>query len=604
MKFTERQIRNIKPKEDRYEIWEGNGLGIRIAPSGRKSWIYMYRFNGKPRRMTLGTYPEMTVASAHASHGQAMLDLANNIDPGEKLVSQHQEHRNAATLNELALEYIDKWAKKHKRSWKEDERMLNKDVLPKLGTLKAKDISRRDIIKLLDEISERAPIVANRTFEVIRKMFNFAVERGIIDVSPCLNIRAPSKEKQRERMLTEDEITTFWHNLTNAKMNEATRIALKLQLITAQRRGEVAQMEWSEVDVKTGWWTIPAIKAKNNSTHRVPLSDMAIRYINEAKRLSGESRFVFPSPLGDKCMAPGAVTRAIGKNRAQFEIEPFTPHDLRRTAASHMTRTGISRLVVSKILNHMDSGVTAIYDRHSYDIEKREAIDKWSQQLTLIINEPLKSGTQSSLDGKLYQWCNSDDANIRTVIINIRIMHQPFDTLDDDNIIKLIAKLTEFLDSYRNHRLVRTYFSGSEAPDDIALLLALDEKIALDKKSLNISGLKSSNLRPFKKYNASLYHLLEILALKLSASGDYVLAMKAATHAERVKENRLAKSIGGSKGRQDNTDRDEKIREKARTLFNEGARGKQLVLSIAEIGDNPGEKQIQNILNKNNIPWQ
>jgi len=576
MKFTERQIKNLKPEEKRYEAWEGNGLGIRIAPSGHKSWIYMYRFNGRSRRMTLGIYPVMTVATAHAVHGKAILDLANGIDPGKKLVNQHQEHRNAATLNEFALEYIDKWAKKHKRSWKEDERMLNKDVLPKLGTLKAKDVSRRDIIKLLDEISERAPIVANRTFEVIRKMFNFAVERGIIDVSPCLNIRAPSKEKRRERMLTEDEITTFWHSLNNASMSEATRIALRVQLITAQRRGEVAQMEWSEVDMRTRWWTIPAIKAKNNLTHRVPLSDIAISFLNTAKNISDESKFVFPSPSGDKCMAPGAVTRAIGKNRAQFEIEPFTPHDLRRTAASHMTRIGISRLVVSKILNHMDSGVTAVYDRHSYDAEKREALDKWAENLMEIIaSKPDETSAQKkevSQDNEysIDKWCDSDELDVQQAVRRSRLNF----LFEDNSSIRIwISELTSFLDRNRQNEHVKYEVDDMliEPDDDVEMLIDLYD----------------ANVRPsFKdKKKMSIYDLLSLLAIESSKTGSYRLAVKAFNSASALGCGVVRKQISGNKSGKSRAkglpERNSKICKAATERFSQGDELKAILIDFA-----------------------
>jgi len=346
----------------------------------------MYRFNGTARRMTLGTYPTMSVAEAHAAHAQAKLNLTHGEDPGAKLVKERYAHRTASTVNELAQEYLEKWAKKRKRSWEEDERMLNKDVLPALGRFKAKEITRRDIIKLLDTIVDRgAPIVANRTFEIVRKMFNFAVERGILEASPCLNIRAPSAEKQRDRVLNEEEIRAFWNNLDETNMDKGTRLALRFSLVTAQRRGEIISMEWSEIEQESGWWTIPAHKAKNNLAHRVPLSPLARTILNEAKKLSGDSQYIFPSPYSDKHMAPGAVTRALGRNRELLGVQSFTPHDLRRTAASLMTSIGISRLVVGKILNHTESSVTAVYDRHSYDKEKVSALTAWSSKLSSII---------------------------------------------------------------------------------------------------------------------------------------------------------------------------------------------------------------------------
>ncbi len=384
-KFTDRRVRNLRPKASRYEIWEGNGLGLRIAPTGRKSWVYVYHFRGKPRRLTLGSYPQMSVAQAHAAYGEALTALEQGIDPGEKIVSARQALRVAPTVRELAEVYIEKWAKPRKGSWKEDQRMLDKDVLPAWGKLKAADVTRRDVMNLLDKIVARgAPITANRTLEVIRRMYNFAIEQDILSATPCIRVRAPAPEQRRDRVLREDEIRTFLAKLEDSKMSESAKLALKLQLYTAQRRGEVVAARWSEIDFTAKIWTIPAEKSKNRLSHRVPLSEEALQILEEAYKLSSGSDWVFPSPRGDNSITDRSVSRAVLRNREHFGIADLTPHDLRRTAASHMTSLGIPRLVVSKILNHADSSVTAVYDRHSYDMEKKNALDSWAAFLCKV----------------------------------------------------------------------------------------------------------------------------------------------------------------------------------------------------------------------------
>jgi len=388
MKLTDRQIKNLKTTKERYEIWEGNGFGIRLFPTGKKSWVFMYRFNGKARRLTLGHYPQMTVAEAHAAHGQALTELEKGIDPGTNLVKFNKENRTAQTVENLANEYIEKWAKPRKRSWREDERMLRKDVIPTLGRYKAKTITRRDIVVLLDKVSERgASIAANRTLAVTRRMFNFAVERDILEISPCYNIKAPTKENRRDRLLSSEEIKAFWHGLDNASMFESTKLALRLQLVTAQRKGELVSAEWEEFDLNNGWWTIPASKAKNGNHHRVPLSPLALKLLKELKALAKDSKWLLPSPRGNNHVIPTSIDHALRNNLEKFgeNTKPFTPHDLRRTAASHMTALGISRLVVSKLLNHAENSVTAVYDRHAYNQEKENALKLWAKQLERIL---------------------------------------------------------------------------------------------------------------------------------------------------------------------------------------------------------------------------
>ena len=409
MRFTDRSIAALKLKAERYEVWEDGrtGLGVRVSPAGRKSWIYMYRFEGKARRMTLGTYPVLGLANARVKHAQAKETLEKGDDPGALHVETRRAERQAETVNDLVDEYLEKWARPRKRSAGEDERILRKDVLPAWGMRKAKDIRRRDVILLLDGIVERgAPIGANRTLGVIRRMFNFAVARDLLDATPVAMVKAPAKENRRDRVLSADEIRTLWHGLGSAAMSPAIKIVLKLQLVTAQRKGEIIGAAFSELDLEEKAWTIPAARAKNGVTHKVPLSPLALGLIEEAKSLANESGWLFPSPRGDGHTNPKAVNHALWRacmppekrpKAARYSRAPaigltnIVPHDLRRTAASGMTALGINRLVVSKILNHVETSVTAIYDRHGYDTEKRHALEAWAAHLEEILSSEPKA---------------------------------------------------------------------------------------------------------------------------------------------------------------------------------------------------------------------
>ena len=217
-------------------------------------------------------------------------------------------------------------------------------------------------------------------------MFNFAVSRDIVAVSPCLAVRSPAPEQRRDRVLTTDEIRALWHGLEGAKMMaEGTKLALKLQLVTGQRKAEIVSAAWDEIDLTDRWWTIPPEKAKNKMAHRVPLSPLALELLQAAKNITGDSPWIFPSPQTDRHITPEAVDHALRRPGLEALGFTFVPHDLRRTAASHMTGMGISRLVVCKILNHVERGVTAVYDRHSYDKEKRQALEAWGRKLQAIV---------------------------------------------------------------------------------------------------------------------------------------------------------------------------------------------------------------------------
>jgi len=338
-KFTDRFVANLRRPEKRTVYTEPNAygtgtLGLRISPRGTKSWIFTFYQDGRLRVLTLGRYPQLSVARAHAELGRAIDAIQNGVDPATKAVETRQRRRAAPRMTELIDLYLEMWAKPRKRSWKEDERILNKDVRPTFGDKRAEAVTRRDIVALLDAIVERgAPITANRTLAVVRKMFNFAISRDVVQSNPCVGVAAPAKARRRQRALTLAEIQIFWAVLPTTKMRLQSQLALRLLLLTAQRCGEVLSAEWAEIDTVNRWWTIPGEKAKNGLAHRVPLSVPAWRVLQEARLAAPGAQYVFPSPRGDKSMVETAVARALRRNEALFGLPHFTPHDLRRTAA-------------------------------------------------------------------------------------------------------------------------------------------------------------------------------------------------------------------------------------------------------------------------------
>jgi len=428
-RFTAAQIKRLKPTSKRAIIFEhgGRGFGLRIEPSGRKSFFLEYRFGEAEERrnrvLTIGKYPTVSLTEARSIASQSLSQIEQNIDPATQKLTKKIPDRNALTVGDLVEEYIEKWAKvkKKEQSWKEDERLLNKDILPAIGRKKAKDIRRRDIVLLLDAIVERgATITANRVLAATRKMFNFAVGRDIIDASPCVQIPAPSKENRRERYLSDDEIKVFWEKLDDAKMSQEIRLALKFLLVTGQRKNEVVGAEWSEFDLKNKWWTIPAEKSKNKLTHRVPLAPTAVEILNELKKITGQYQFVFASPVGHTKRNPeskagmfpilrSAVDRALRNNQTNnlktkqkniFNLDHFTPHDLRRTVASMIKKSGVDRLVLKKILNHADREVTAIYDIYEDDKEKQVAMRAWDRELKQILTSQKRTESKKVLPDK------------------------------------------------------------------------------------------------------------------------------------------------------------------------------------------------------------
>ena len=232
--------------------------------------------------------------------------------------------------------------------------------------------------------------MANRVGALLSQMFRFAVTRGMLEASPFVALGRPGgSEKPRNRRLTEKEIRIFWKKLTRSRLNAEVRIALKLILVTAQRPGEIALAEWKEFDIERRVWTIPPERSKNGQQHEVPLSDLALILISHLRRRFGETKYLIPSRCWQaRDGAPitvRALSQGIRDRRELFTLPSFTPHDLRRTAASLMTASGIPRLHVEKVLNHTIDDVAEIYDRHDYSEEKRVALDALSERLKSIL---------------------------------------------------------------------------------------------------------------------------------------------------------------------------------------------------------------------------
>ncbi len=396
MRLTDLSIKKCTPKAVFYDLPDGDGLYLRVMPGGTKTWIFRYMFDKKPRLMTLGKYPSISLAEARERHSLARQDLEGKtpIDPGRKQKELRKARDEAHTVKGLIDEF-HKIELSKKKSGSETLRLLKKDVVPRWGTRKVEDIRRRDIVLLIDAVRERAPIGANRVLGALTRYFNFAAERGIIDHSPCVGIKKP-KEEGRKRVLNNDEIKTLWNALDlenkTIDMYRLSKLAMRAILCTGQRPGEVAGMAWDEL--KDGFWNIPAERMKGKEPQRVPLTKMVLDIIEQARPLSCDSKYVFRSSyVEDSPIKPHSLARALDRHWKEMgftdETPRFTPHDLRRTVRTRLAALGITDVVAERVLGHKLQGILAVYNRYDYDNEKRQALEKWERELRRI----LRAGT-------------------------------------------------------------------------------------------------------------------------------------------------------------------------------------------------------------------
>jgi integrase len=393
MPWSDKKIGGLKSTGKRKNYASGEGLFLSVsATNDSKSWflkVRSRRYPGKIRNLGLGKWPNVKLADAKT----AAIALKERIRSGEEPAIQAEapavdENRLPETVGELVPEFIERYAKRQTRpkSWHEAKRLLDSYLVPALGNRRLEDTKqlRGEFVKLLERIvADGKHATANRLLSHTRKMFNWAVESSICEASPCDRVRARGKEKSRDRVLSADELGRVLH--TAQWLEYPWGPFVRLLLMTAQRRDEVANMEWSEVDFETGIWTIPAERSKNRIPHAVPLPAKAVLFLSQMKGMAGAEFRVFPS----QSRASDACISGFSKMKRQMDkgsgVTEWVLHDLRRSFATHAQRLGVRLEVIESVLGHVSgsrSGVVGIYQRHQFLDESREALEKWGKFLS------------------------------------------------------------------------------------------------------------------------------------------------------------------------------------------------------------------------------
>jgi integrase len=377
--LSDLQIRT-ESKGTRFELADGAvpGLGLRVLPSGRKFWFLRYGPSGGRRRITFGEYPALSLAKARDKARELLAGVkVHDRDPMAERKAERAARRKAvtATFAALAALYVEQYAKPRKRlrAWQEDERKLRVEVLPAWGSRPAGEIRRADVRDLLEGIAaERGGVCANRTRALLSKVFAFGVEKESVEANPVYGVKRVYVETPRERVLAEEEIRTLWPLFD--RLQPAVSAAWRLVLLTAQRPGEVLAMRWRDLerDSRGWWWNLPAELTKTNRAHRVPLSPQALAVIEALRPLTGSTEWVLASRADGKRLT--WLSHSSARLREWSALDHFTPHDLRRTAATWLGRHGVRPDTIDQLLNHAAGRITRTYNRAGYDTEKRQAV--------------------------------------------------------------------------------------------------------------------------------------------------------------------------------------------------------------------------------------
>jgi integrase len=385
--LTTRTVESLQPARARREIPDKYlpGLYLILQPSGAKSWAVRYRHAGTPRKYTLGPYPAIDLKSARDLAGKALRAVAEGRDPGRE---KAQRAMKADSIEHVVAQFIERHCKRSNRprTAQETERLLRLHVLPRWRGRLVHDVTRRDVLDLLDRVVDSGKLIAaNRTLSAVRKMFNWAVARDIIAASPCAGVKPPTAERSRERVLTDPELRNVWQAAD--KVGGPFGALVKLLVLTGQRRDEVAGMSWPEIDLGGRLWTLPAARVKNNRVHEIPLSAAALAVLQALPRI-GE-RFVLTSN-GE------APSSGYSKGKRKLDallppdMAPWRLHDIRRTVASGMARLGANLPVIERLLNHSSgsfAGIVGVYQKHDFADEKRRALDAWGAFVTDLVSD-------------------------------------------------------------------------------------------------------------------------------------------------------------------------------------------------------------------------
>jgi integrase len=378
--LTDKSVQHLKPPATgELEVFDLGypGLALRVGHGGAKSFELFYRTGGKLRRETLGRWPQITLADARDAWRKTRERISKGEDPSS---------RNGAKAPAMLFErVVEDWLKRDQSKNKaislyQVTKSVESDLLPAWRGKRVDEITKRDIIELLDSITDRgAPLMARRVRASVRRFFRWCIERDILEIDPTAAMPRVGNGKSRERVLTDDELAKVWRAALGP-FGAVTR----LLVLTGARREEMAQLRWSEIDGAT--IKLEGDRTKTGAPHIIPLSAVAQALLHSLPRIAG-SDFVF-TISGTKPIS--GWSRPKAKLDAKSGVTDWRIHDLRRTVATGMERLGVTRQTVEAVLGHTSGsrgGIVGVYQRHDYAAEKRAALEAWGTYVVVLVGE-------------------------------------------------------------------------------------------------------------------------------------------------------------------------------------------------------------------------
>jgi len=394
VKLTEILIRNLQPREQTYRVYDlhQRGLSLQIQPTGHKAWKCIYSIRGRRRWFSIGGAHAVGLAEARMKAAEVLYKVAQGLDP----CAEKNATRAIDTFGEVSMRYVEEHAKIRNRSWRQADKLVRRNLLPRWGQLKINSITRQDVKAAFRSIA--APMVANQTITAASAIFNWAIREELLQLNPCRAIDLHPR-KSRERVLANSELLFAWRAFDDAGLYKSA--ALKVILLTGQRPGEVRHMRREHI--VDGWWQMPGAPdprlgwpgTKNGKDHRVWLPTPVLAILSE---LPDDEAQIFRGISLDTAMRKVRTRfEKEAKDAGHRAPEKFTPHDLRRTHGTTITALGFGRDAMNRVQNHVEGGIGEVYDRHAYSAENQKIMESVATHLmSCVIGSPSVMGAAGS----------------------------------------------------------------------------------------------------------------------------------------------------------------------------------------------------------------
>ncbi|WP_313928422.1 integrase arm-type DNA-binding domain-containing protein [Pseudoxanthomonas sp.] len=404
--LTAVKINSAKPAAKAYKLTDSGGLYLLVQPKGAKLWRYKFRIGGVEGLDALGSYPEVALAQARQLHAESRRLVAQGINPvlarkdRKQAIIQANLVREKGSFATVAADWSEATAKGLRpKTIKQRERELKNDLLPKLKNRPIQEINRVEITTLLKAVEKRAPEVARNLRNYLWGIFEYAIDSGLINANPVPSVRLMKKRQQiNHANLPPDRIGDLLRKLDGrTRLNESTRTAMLLMMLTASRKSEVIGGEWREIDLEAGSWEIPAERMKSNRDHWIPLSDQAIGLLRDLREQTpADQELLFPNRRDPRRPMAGRTLNAL-MERLGYSGEG-TPHGMRAAFSTHFNEehaggdetSKVGKEAVEYCLSHIPMGMTrAAYNRYTYKKERRVILQDWANHIDqLRANEP------------------------------------------------------------------------------------------------------------------------------------------------------------------------------------------------------------------------